>query len=274
MYTAYVTPIQIAFADNYSEPLKVLEYIVNILFILDMFVTMNSSFYDSNNQIVQSRRKIIKNYIQGWFFIDLLAAFPFEILENNLFQTEDDTYVSFRNISSNNFQQLLKLPRIYRLFRLARLIKMITKTKKSKYLMKIQEIFKLNSGFISLINYLIIISVAINFVGCMWFFEAKIRGFEPDTWVYELQLIDEDDFVLYIYSIYWAIQTLSTVGYGDVHAFNMSKLLIIIIFILNFIIVERFLCILWMSCGAGFYSYSVGSLSAVITNLDTRYLIS
>lgn len=223
MYTAYITPIQISFVDNYSEPLKVLEYIVNILFILDMFVTMNSSFYDSNNQIVQSRRKIIKNYLQGWFFIDLLAAFPFEILENSLFQTEDDAYVSFRNISSNNFQQLLKLPRIYRLFRLARLIKMITKTKKSKYLMKIQEIFKLNSGFISLINYLIIISVAINFVGCMWFFEAKIRGFEPDTWVYEMNLIDEDDFALYVYSIYWAIQTLSTVGYGDIHAFNMSK---------------------------------------------------
>lgn len=222
MYTAYVTPIQIAFIDTYSEPLKVLEYMVNTLFILDMIVTMNSSYYDSNNQLVQNRGKIIKKYLKGWFFIDFLAAFPFEMLETDFLKMDPDSSVSFRSMTGSNFQQLMKLPRLYRLFRLARFVKMIKKTKKSIYLTKIQEMFRLNSGFISVINYLIILSVAINFVGCIWFFEAKIRGFEPETWVYELNLVDETDFVLYTYSIYWAIQTLCTVGYGDMHAFNMS----------------------------------------------------
>ena len=232
MYTAYVTPIQIAFVDESPKSWSIVEYTVNILFILDIFVTLNSSYYDSNNQLVQNRTKIMERYFKGWFFIDLLAAFPFEILEQQL-QTDSVSVssVSFRNMSSNNFKQLLKLPRIYRLLRLARLIKMVTKTKNSRYLLKAQETFRMNSGFISMINYLIVISVAINFMGCIWFFQAKIRGFEPETWVYELNLQDEEDYVLYTHSIYWAIQTLSTVGYGDVHAFNMSKLFIFLKYI-------------------------------------------
>ena len=42
---------------------------------------------------------------------------------------------------------------------------------------------------------------------------------------------------------------------------------------LSIFLVERLICIIWMSFGAGFYSYSIGSLSSVITNLDTRFLI-
>lgn len=38
----------------------------------------------------------------------------------------------------------------------------------------------------------------------------------------------------------------------------------------DIIVVERVICIIWMSVGAGFYSYSVGSLSSLITNLDNR----
>ena len=225
MYTAYITPIEIAFVDGFSMALNVVEYLVNSLFIIDMFVSLNSSFYDSNKQLVQSRRKILVKYLRGWFFIDLMAAFPFELVENEFFSPSNiDGSVSFSTVNTSNLKQLMKLPRIYRLFRLARLIKMVTKTKTSDYLMKIQEVFKLNSGFISLINYLVIISVAINFMGCVWFFEAKIRGFEPGTWVFELQLQDQDDYILYTYSVYWAIQTLCTVGYGDVHAYNMSKI--------------------------------------------------
>jgi len=219
-----MTPLEIAFVDTFPPELNALEYIVNILFILDMLVSLNSSYFDSNNQLVQTRRKIINNYLRGWFIIDLMAAFPFELVENEFLTPDNsDNSMSFSTVNSSDFKQLLKLPRIYRLFRLARLIKMVTKTKNSKYLMKLQETFNLNSGFISMINYIIIISVAINFMGCVWFFEAEIRGFEPGTWIYELQLQDEGAYDLYTYSVYWAIQTLSTVGYGDVHAFNMSK---------------------------------------------------
>ncbi len=33
---------------------------------------------------------------------------------------------------------------------------------------------------------------------------------------------DNDNFSMYLTSIYWAFATLATVGYGDIHAYNDS----------------------------------------------------
>lgn len=132
----------------------------------------------SLNAALEARGAVLEEIpTYRWALPELMAAFPFELVENEFFNpTNIDGSVSFSTAkNTSNLKQLMKLPRIYRLFRLARLIKMVTKTKTSDYLVKIQEVFKLNSGFISLINYLVIISVAINFMGCVWFFEAKIR---------------------------------------------------------------------------------------------------
>lgn len=62
LYTAYVTPVQIAFFDDKTDAWTFLDYVVNALFILDIFVTMNSSYFDGNNQLIQSRKKIILRY--------------------------------------------------------------------------------------------------------------------------------------------------------------------------------------------------------------------
>ncbi len=68
---------------------------------------------------------------------------------------------------------------------------------------------------------------------------------------------DQTDYELYLACIYWAISTIATVGLGDIHANND---------------LEKILSIIWMLLGAGFYSFTIGSLSGVFANLDTRYI--
>ena len=92
-------------------------------------------------------------------------------------------------------------------------------------------------------------------MGCFWYYIAKIYAFGPQTWVYELGLTEEDEYKLYLTSIYWAVTTICTVGFGDIHAFNNS---------------ERIICMFWMFFGVGFYSFTVGSLSTLIGARDTR----
>ena len=46
-----------------------------------------------------------------------------------------------------------------------------------------------------------------------------------------------------------------TVGYGDISANNTAEMII---------------SILWMLCGAGVYSFTVGTLSSFLSNIDTR----
>ena len=64
--------------------------------------------------------------------------------------------------------------------------------------------------------------------------------------------------------------TLSTVGYGDIHSFNTSKLNLQILQKKKNKIVERFTAIILIVVGAGFYSFMIGSISTILSNLDTR----
>jgi hypothetical protein len=55
--------------------------------------------------------------------------------------------------------------------------------------------------------------------------------------------------------MYWAFQTITTVGYGDM-----------VILILQ----EYFIAIIWMFAGASYYSYTVGAVAGIIANMDQK----
>ena len=86
----------------------------------------------------------------------------------------------------------------------------------------------------------------IHLVGCFWFLFAKLDDFNPDTWVVRLGYIDKDSRTQYLASIYWALQTLTTVGFGDINAVTVT---------------EKLISIFSMIFGVGFYSYTIGNLS-------------
>jgi uncharacterized membrane protein YwzB len=56
---------------------------------------------------------------------------------------------------------------------------------------------------------------------------------------------------LYLECVYWALQTVSTVGYGDFGANTVAEL---------------FLNVVWMVFGVGFYSFVIGNLTSIIAN--------
>ena len=59
----------------------------------------------------------------------------------------------------------------------------------------------------------------------------------------------------YLAAIYWALQTLTTVGFGDIYAISTT---------------ERVITIFWMIFGIGFYSFTIGNLSQIIASIDIR----
>ena len=65
----------------------------------------------------------------------------------------------------------------------------------------------------------------------------------------------------YLGAFYWVIQTLTTVGYGDMSPTNDS---------------EKFMAILVMCFGVAFYSFIIGTLTALLTHMDdkTQFLTS
>jgi len=55
-----------------------LDYVVDLLFLLDILVVFNTAYYDEDVDLVDDRKQIAKNYLKGWFTVDLLAIIPFD----------------------------------------------------------------------------------------------------------------------------------------------------------------------------------------------------
>ena len=61
--------------------------------------------------------------------------------------------------------------------------------------------------------------------------------------------------MLYLFGVDWALQTLTTVGYGDINAYEIE---------------ERSMALIWMIFGVGFYSFTIGNLASIISSIDMK----
>ena len=65
---------------EYSDPLVIVDYVVDIMFVIDIFINFRTTYVDSSNEIISSPCRIAVHYLKTWFIIDIVAAIPFELL--------------------------------------------------------------------------------------------------------------------------------------------------------------------------------------------------
>ena len=53
-------------------------------------------------------------------------------------------------------------------------------------------------------------------LACFWFSTSKLRDYPQNSWVVEMGCENNTNGFNYLVSFYWAFQTISTVGYGDI----------------------------------------------------------
>ena len=75
-YTSTVVPFQVAFVDEDSGFAQFLNYCVDVLFGLDIIINFFSAYEDEHHRIEIRLKKIARNYIAFWFWLDLAATFP------------------------------------------------------------------------------------------------------------------------------------------------------------------------------------------------------
>tara|TARA_B110000285_G_C14782361_1_gene449154 strand:- start:359 stop:568 length:210 start_codon:yes stop_codon:yes gene_type:complete len=64
-------------------------YIIDLLFLIGILVTFNSVIQDSQFKLISDRKIISKTYLKGWFMIDLISIFPFDLILMLLENAED-----------------------------------------------------------------------------------------------------------------------------------------------------------------------------------------
>jgi hypothetical protein len=76
LYQSIVVPYRLCFDTDAEGGLYIFETLIDVIFIIDIAVTFNTGFY-KKGYLVMKRRDIVINYIKTWFFIDLVASFPY-----------------------------------------------------------------------------------------------------------------------------------------------------------------------------------------------------
>ncbi|XP_038154409.1 potassium voltage-gated channel subfamily H member 8 isoform X2 [Cyprinodon tularosa] len=62
------------------SPPSVSDILVEILFILDILLNFRTTFVSTSGQVVYDARSICVHYVTTWLFVDLVAALPFDLL--------------------------------------------------------------------------------------------------------------------------------------------------------------------------------------------------
>lgn len=150
----------------------------------------------------------------------------------------------------NRLVRLARLPRLYKLLRIMRLFKMVRLLKYNRNINRLMEVLKMNPAYTRMITLTLTVSFLIHLVSCFYYMVVSFNDFEPDTWIVLRGLMDSGNFEQYISAMYWAFQTLTTVGYGDMQGRTNT---------------ERLFSIFWILFGVAFYSLTIGNLQSIIS---------
>ena len=219
MYTATVVPYRTAFEEDTMDGWFYIGILFDTLFIIDLFINFMSAIEINDEEVDIRFKSIAKSYIKGWFFLDVIACIPFQLIE--LIFTTGEAAGGY-----NKLLRLARLPRLYRLLRILRLFKMTKIFKNNKNLQGLIRIIKMNTAIMKLIKVLAATILVIHLMTCFWFLFAKLEDFHPETWVVRVGILDERPWYQYLVSLNWAIQTLTTVGFGDVPSHTRLEIIV------------------------------------------------
>jgi hypothetical protein len=176
-----------------SDPASIIEYCFTSVFVVDLLVNFNLAFSDEFDNIVTDRKKIGWKYFKFWFWIDLIAVFPFYLcILAGLGLTNVDS-VQTRNIKLVRLLRLLRIHRVLHAFEYAQ-----TSTRVSLFWYTMAR----NYGFSLLWTHC---------AACGLYFIARQYNFQG-TWI-EPDATDTN-LSLYLTSLYWSIVTFATGMYA------------------------------------------------------------
>ncbi|XP_011785117.1 PREDICTED: potassium voltage-gated channel subfamily H member 4 [Colobus angolensis palliatus] len=246
-YVAVTVPYNVCFSGDddtliTSRHTLVSDIAVEMLFILDIILNFRTTYVSQSGQVISAPRSIGLHYLATWFFVDLIAALPFDLL-----------YVF--NITVTSLVHLLKTVRLLRLLRL---------------LQKLERYSQCSAVVLTLL--MSVFALLAHWMACIWYVIGR-REMEANDpllwdigWLHELGKRLEVPYVngsvggpsrrsAYIAALYFTLSSLTSVGFGNVCA-NTDA--------------EKIFSICTMLIGALMHAVVFGNVTAIIQRMYSR----
>lgn len=239
VWATIFTPFEMAFLSPLprSVGLTILNVMIDFFFLCDMVLQFFLVYRDvETGKWVYKNKDIAWHYLKGWFFPDLIATIPYDLMTLNTSSRE------------TSFIKLLKFFKLFRLLKLLRLLRV------SRIIKRWETSFGIRYSVLSLGSFLIT-AVTLSHWGACMFALAPIldaNGFDG-SWMAAYGLEGATVGTKYITSLYWSIMTLTTIGYGDI-ALGTDT--------------ERIIAILCMVVGGSLYAYIVGNICGTVAGMN------
>jgi len=236
-YMVVATPFIIGFAID-DVVINTVAIMIDFVFLVDLVINSISTYEDENRNVVMEWKSIIVEYLYGWFFVDLVSSIPFQLFMDGGEESEEVQFVKFFKI--------LKLMRLARLGRMAD---------------RIKETCDLKNITLTIFKFLLVLFMSAHWLACMFhLFTGNVQDPHHDTWLSTFlsgskhgPIEARSTFEIYVACLYWALATMSTIGYGDI----IPKTTL-----------ERMVTSVAMIVGACMFSYCLTNVCSLVFNFN------
>lgn len=175
VYQGISLPMRIAFEISTDDFTFILEFVLDCVFMFDVFLNFNTSIYQANT-IITNRQEIALDYIKFWFWIDLVSSIPYTWIFAwsqglTLRMIESDDAMDKLGLDSNlaNAPQLLRLLKIAKLMKMLKLLRVM---KLKKLMGKFDEYIVSDSMdlMVTFVNLTIKILIIAHYMSCIFFY--------------------------------------------------------------------------------------------------------
>ena len=208
-------PLDLSFNIEFNDSSKI-EIVAQLIFeklpisvfLCDILITFNTAFY-SKGILVYDKFKIIKNYFENYFLLDLVTLGPF-----------------FLVLVYSSYSGFFKVMFLLRVIKLRNFVKKMEES--------IQFSDK-NYHIFELLKLLFMILYIAHLCGCGWHYisQWQIAEGKNDSWLNLHSIADKNWKIRYINSVYFAVLTMITVGIINTNNYIEQAISILIVLILS-----------------------------------------
>ncbi|KAH0469547.1 hypothetical protein IEQ34_001105 [Dendrobium chrysotoxum] len=251
-YSAWVCPFEVAFMKAVAKGgLCIADTIVDLFFAIDIVLTFFLGYIDSRTQmLVCDPKKIairwlhlqrieidcqfgdkwksllclcdlvfylrpfenVMLYLSSWFIMDVASTIPFEGLG----------YMFTGKVKSGVSYSVLGMLRLWRLRKI------------KQFFTRLEKDIRFSYFWIRCTRLIFVTIFLVHCAACLYYLLADRYPHQGKTWIGAAMpnFREASLWIRYISALYWSITTMTTVGYGDLHAVNITEMIFNIFYML------------------------------------------